>query len=270
MKLKKSIIGILFVTLLLFISSCTEDVIEIDLSDLSDTIVIEGIISNSPGPHRVRISRARYIFDEWESPIVSNATVTITDDQGNSDVLEEVEQGLYQTNSLTGVPGRTYTLRVIVEGEVYTATSFMPEPIKLDILRFQRISNNTPEYNLNCSFIDREGIEDYCRINFYRNGYLLESDIILYQDNYTDGETIIIDDLDNYFYRFDRVSVEIITLNKNIYEYYSYLENSFAESEDETIDIIELGYANPKSNISNRALGFFSAQSYSSHSGLVR
>lgn len=269
-KVKKSIFRIFVILLLLLTSSCYEDIIDIDLSDYSDTIVIEGIISNRPGPHSVRISKARYIFDEWESPIVSNAHVTISDDQGNIDMLEEVEPGLYQTNSITGVPGRAYTLSVIVDGEEYTATSAMPQPIELELLRFERFSSFTPEYNLICSFSDREGIDEYCRINFFRNGYYLDNDMILYQGEYTDGEEIIIDDLKKFFYGFDRVDIEIISLNKNIYEYYSYLENTMTDPEAESTDIIELGYANPRSNITNRALGFFSAQSYTNYSRIVR
>ena len=101
--------------------SCGEKIIDIDLSDYRDKIVIEGIVSNNSGPHRVRLSKAKYIFDSEESQTVSNASVTISDDQGNIAVLEETEPGLYETRSITGVPGRTYKLEVRAEGELYTA-----------------------------------------------------------------------------------------------------------------------------------------------------
>ena len=245
--------------------SCSEEIIDIDLSDYRDTIVIEGIIADNSGPHRVRISKAKYIFESAESQIVRDASVTISDDLGNIAVLEETEPGLYETRSITGVHGIVYTLEE-------KASSVMPGPLELELIRFQRFGSNTPEYFLYCSFQDREDADDFYRINFYRNGYYLASDMILYQGEYTDGEKIVIDDLNNYFYRLDRVNIEVISLNRNIFEYYYFLENSFPEDEGdgEVSDIIEFGYSNPKSNISNGALGFFSAQSYTNYSRVVR
>jgi hypothetical protein len=146
----------------------------------------------------------------------------------------------------------------------------MPEPLLMDRIVFNRISNYNPEYYLVCQFQDREGVDDFYRINFYRNGYYLEDDMILYQGEFTDGEEIIIDNLHTYFRQFDRVNIEIFSLNRNIYEYYSFLENALTTSEDDATDIIEFGYANPKSNISNGALGFFSAQSYTTQMRIVR
>ncbi len=269
----KQIYKIYFLLISAAVISCSEEIIDIDLSDYRDTIVIEGIISNNSGPHRVRISKAKYIFESAESQVVSDASVTITDNEGNVALLNETEPGLYETRSITGVPGRVYTLEVIAEGKVYSATSKMPEPLEMDIIRFQRFSSTTPEYFLRCSFHDRDGVDDFYRINFYRNGYYLSSDMILYQGKYTDGEEIVIDDLNNFFYRLDRVNIEVISLNRNIFEYYYFLENSLPEDEggdDEVVDIIEFGYSNPKSNISNGALGFFSAQSYTNYSMVVR
>jgi hypothetical protein len=260
------------VLMLLIFTSCSEELIDIDLTDYRNTIVIEGIMANNYGPHRVRISKAKYIFESSASQMVSDASVTITDNLGNIAVLEESEPGLYETSSITGIPGRVYTLEVIAEGKVYTAASVMPQPLELEMIRFQRISSNTPEYSLYSTFQDREGVDDFCRINFYRNGYYLSGDMILYQGEYTDGEEIVIDDLKNYFYRLDRVNIEVISLNRNIFDYYYFLENSLPEDDgdNETTDIIEFGYSNPKSNISNGALGFFSAQSYTNYSRVVR
>jgi hypothetical protein len=257
--------------LLILIVSCSEEIIDIDLSDYRDKIVIEGIISNTGDRPFVKISKAKYIFESSENQVVRNADVTVSDDHGNIFVMEESEPGVY-TDYFYGIPGRTYTLTVIAEGEIYTATSVMPQPVALDQLTFHRYGQRTVEYFLVCSFQDREGVDDFCRINFFRNGYYLESDMILYQGEYTDGEEIVIDNLNNYFYRLDRVDVEVISLNRNIFEYYSHLENAFPDDgeDDEMTDIIEFGHANPKSNISNRALGFFSAQTTINYTGIVR
>lgn len=256
--------------LFIFIASCVDEVIDIDLSEYRDTIVIEGSISDSWGPHRVRLSKSNYIFDSSNNQTVNDAAVTIEDDEGNLAVLNEISPGLYQTGAIRGIPGRTYTLRVLADGEEYTATSKMPQPLGTQNMEveFQRINFN--EYFLVCSFIDKEGVDEYYRINFYRNGYYLDYDMVLYHGTHSDGQSIDIDNLHTLFYRMDRYEVEFISLNRTIYEFYTFLENAENNGEGESTDIIEFGYANPPTNLTNGALGYFSAQSYTNYSGIVR
>src|SRR5690554_906724 len=105
----KKIFAILFSTILLY--SCEKE-IDLDLNNSDPQIIIEGSITDAPGPYYVRISKS-VNFDEPNSyPPVSGAYVTISDNEGNTDVLTEIEEGLYQTNTIVGAPGNTYNLSV--------------------------------------------------------------------------------------------------------------------------------------------------------------
>jgi hypothetical protein len=147
---KKNIITLF---ILFICCSCYQDVIDIDLSEIEQKIVIEGTITNQPGPHTVKISKTASIYQESSFPKVSGAKVIIYDDSGNIETLSEKEAGVYQTSLLQGVPGRNYTLSVIAEGKEYLATSKMPVP--LDFYSIDCEPNQHPVYELSCSFYDR-------------------------------------------------------------------------------------------------------------------
>lgn len=90
----------------------------------SETLVIEGVISNGRGPYNVRVSTTRpyETFSGSFRPAVRGARVEIADNTGNREVLTEISPGEYQTSSagIQGVPGREYTLIVeTAEGDIY-------------------------------------------------------------------------------------------------------------------------------------------------------
>ena len=78
-----------------------------------ETLVVDGMISDQPGPHTVKIFKTLSLDDElnvidW----VRGASVSIFDEQGNEMVFKEMAPGNYQSDSLLqGVIGKTYTLR---------------------------------------------------------------------------------------------------------------------------------------------------------------
>jgi len=128
--------------ILIFCCSCYQDVVDINLSELDQQIVIEGSITNQPGPYKIKISKTASLYQPGSIPRVSGANVVIFDDLDNFETLNEIVAGIYQTSSMQGVPGRTYTLQVITEGKEYTAISKMPVPVefhakpKSDLLQF--------------------------------------------------------------------------------------------------------------------------------------
>ena len=136
------------------LSSCiaTQD---FDLEvDNNPPIVIHAVITDQAGPYYVQVSRAISDFDNGVTNVVTNthytpitnATVMLSDDQGNNDVLTPYNQifpeqndqgevltfaqyGFYRTSTnIQGVPGRTYTLTVQHEGKTYEAKATMPQP----------------------------------------------------------------------------------------------------------------------------------------------
>ena len=90
----------------------------------SARIVVDGLITNKPGPYEVKLFYTSSLDENLEtaSP-VTNATVKILDDLGNEEVLSETEKGKYETSSTHGVVGRRYKLYFqTADGREYEST----------------------------------------------------------------------------------------------------------------------------------------------------
>lgn len=250
----------LFIALLLVLFSACEDVIDIDLKDVEPQIVIEGTVTDQPGSCTVKISKTGDYFELSTFPAVSGAVVKITDDAGNSEILQETETGIYMSDSLQGIPGRTYTLTVIAEGKDYTATSIMPQALQLDSLSYKYQSggglgqDEKEGYMLHCHFTDPAGIENYCRFKVYKNDKLVKG-FFLYRDKFTDGNPIDFSHLGELFDLNDTLRVELLTMGKATFDYLSTLENVSGIGNQGP----SATPANPNTNLSNDALGYFGA-----------
>jgi hypothetical protein len=83
--------------------------------------------------------------------VVSDATVSISDDQGNKSYLNNLNNGIYKTDSLEfrGSVGRTYTLHILTnEGEEYESDPCLMQSVaEIDSIYIERdqrlISNET-------------------------------------------------------------------------------------------------------------------------------
>src|ERR1700712_5637546 len=95
-----------WIAILIILSSC-QKVIDLPLHNASEKYVIEGNITNQPGPYNVRIGTTGKVNEDYRFKGVSQATVLIRDGVGNAETLMEVQPGIYQTLHLTGVEGRT-------------------------------------------------------------------------------------------------------------------------------------------------------------------
>ena len=252
----------ILLTLLLssfLITSCFQDPVNLDLSEYGPTIVIEGSISNRPGPQSVRITKTVSYNGQNNFPTVSGANVSIADNQGNSVLLQETEAGLYQTQNLAGQSGRTYTLSVLANGKKYTAISTMPPPLILKSINLTQTAPGLDMFELSFSFQDHPGIEDYCLINIYGNGEKYEH--FLYQDKSTDGEEVVFDDIDVHFHYGNVVTIEVITFDRAGYEFYNSIDMINDKEEDDEIvsNFVPVTTFNPTTNLNNGALGYFGA-----------
>ena len=117
-------------------TSCSEEVITIDLKDAEPKIVIEGTLTDRSEPCTVKISKTGDFYKPSTFPPVTGATVTLLDSESNLETLAENEAGLYRGNSLTGVEGRTYTLTVEAEGKTFDAVSTLMKAVEIDSLTY--------------------------------------------------------------------------------------------------------------------------------------
>lgn len=255
-KMKKLQWLILIMAVSLTITSC-QKVINIDLNSASPAIVIVGNINDQPGPYTVTLSQTVNFSDPNTFPAVSGAFVTIADNAGNTDTLTEVSAGVYHTKKIMGVAGRTYILTVVANGQTYTATSTMPAAVPFDTLVLAKVTGfrnggkNDSNILPQAVFKDPAGLGNYYRFIETRNDTLL-SNIYVLNDQHRDGLYV------NYTLREDTtlhsndsVRIEMQCIDNGTYQYF----HTFNEASGST----NVTPSNPVSNISNNALGYFSA-----------
>ncbi len=260
----KRIIYIAIFSILLI--SC-EEVIELELNSTDPQIVIEGTITNQPGPYTIKITQTTDYFNPEEYPKVSYAVVNITDSEGNFETLLETEPGVYQTSSFQGIEGRTYELYVNINGEEFTASSYLPPITPIDSLDYEdapRPDNSSNEYMITCYFHDQVDVENYYSIKLYKNS-VVSKKYFLIDDLLLDGKNIDYGRIEDEIKLNDEVVIELMNIDANVYDYYNTLSSILS-----TRGMSSSTPANPTSNISNGALGFFGAYSYTSDTIIVK
>ena len=135
--MKKLIIYfVLFFTSVLF-SSC-EDVIDVDLNNAEPKLVIDGIIKWQKGTTGAeQVIKLSLTNDFFTNDILAanGASVTITNSLNETFIfLEDGVTGNYICNNFNPVIGETYSLVVVYNGELYSATNtFIAGPPILNV-----------------------------------------------------------------------------------------------------------------------------------------
>lgn len=130
------------ILLILIASSCV-DRINFDIGvTAAFPVVVEGYISDQPGPYKIQISKAYDIESKYSIKTPINVSrVIISDSQGNQEELSQVSDGEYQTavNGIRGVVGQAYSLHVeLRDGRIYESIYDTLHPAgKLDSLFFE-------------------------------------------------------------------------------------------------------------------------------------
>jgi len=241
--------------------SCTKQ-INVDLKNADPQLVIEGNVSNSTGAV-VNISKSVQFSSGNSFPAVSGAVVSITDNLGTSYTLAEQSPGVYSNDDLTGVPGRSYTLNVAVNGTAYTATSVMPKQTNLDTLLFEQIIfGNETIWIVKPQYTDPAGFGDYYKFIEKINGVRYPN-IWVWDDNFTNNgiSTRPLIQTDSTIAIGDTIEIEMQCIDKNIFRYFTALTE--VQSNATTP-------ANPDTNISGSVLGYFSAHTSQRKKAIVQ
>jgi len=239
---------------------------DINFNELGNKIVIEGNLNNQDGA-KVLISKTVGYNTNKDFPVVENAQVVIEDHNDQIYELTEIQPGVYRNYSFRGIPDNTYKLSVVVDYEIYTAFSTMPQPLSLQTMELNRLEHGSNNFLLSFSFQDQAEIENYCIIKLYTNGYLIDQ--YLYNDSQHDGELINVDYYEYIFYLNDLVTLELQSIDKVTYDFYHTLD-IIGEREEDDDDMagtfLPITTYNPTTNMDNGALGYFSASSITSYS----
>ena len=160
----------LFLLPLLFCSAC-EEYFNPNIEGAEPVLVIEGAITNMPGPYTIKLSYSAGIYVE-DQQAVENATVMIMEESGEEETLTEVTPGTYLTseNGIQGAPNKSYKLSVrLADGSQYESNyQTMPTGISLDTvevdLEYQYLSieqPNVPGYQFSVTTDLAEKSENY-------------------------------------------------------------------------------------------------------------
>jgi hypothetical protein len=131
----------LFILIIIIISGTCSEPYTPELSKYEDILVIDGVITNEPGPYTVRLSRS-FHYSELEGLPEQQADVLIKDDQGNIAALEETSPGVYSTidPDFRGIIGRNYQLII------YTADEQIWESEFVELKKVPEIGNLYAEF----------------------------------------------------------------------------------------------------------------------------
>ena len=103
--------------------------------------VVEGMISDSPGPYTVTISKGISLAsDSTYRPPVTNVKVKLFDDEGNTEDFTEVKPGVYSTGGIIqGQVGHSYYIRMeTADGKIFESEPDKINPVgEIENIRYE-------------------------------------------------------------------------------------------------------------------------------------
>ncbi len=110
-------------------------------------LVVDGLITDEPGPYTVTLSLTRALDDYTVDTLpVNNAKITIKSDAGETDNLVPVADrpGVYKTTTIQGIVGRSYSITITrSEGRVYESSSEkLMAPGSIDAILYEFVQQN--------------------------------------------------------------------------------------------------------------------------------
>ena len=266
-----------WLVLSLSISSCSER-IDIELGSTYSRLAVYGELTTDTLSHIVRLQKSGDYYLNEEADAVSEAIVEISYDDTSIMYTENpVGSGIYLSPSdFYGIPGKTYFLtisNVDVNGdgekEVYNASSFIHalNPIDSIDLKYTKM-HFFAGWEIMVYVWDRPDVRNFYSYKATLNGRLLTDTLTEYSiqsddffdGSYTNGITAeILDDSNGTekAYPGDTIGFEINGITE---EFYNFIYEAQSEA-FRSIPLFSGPPANITSNISNGALGFFTAYS---------
>ncbi|MDK2909775.1 MAG: hypothetical protein PWR20_1342 [Bacteroidales bacterium] len=266
----KRIIHILILLLIaLSFAACTEKM-DIELDESYTRVVAEGMITNEPGPHLIRLTTTAPYFSNQPVPVISGAKVYLVFD-GDSLLLPETSPGNYTTpGNFAGVVGTTYRLSIHLQeaiggSDYYYAISTLPRGMKPDSARVnfkEGLRNDFWEILL----YGQEPLgEDAYMIRYFQNG-VLETDSLIewntFDDRFFDG--LYLNGVTVAFATQrrgqqinpgDTIVLEVYGIERWFSDYLAFMQRELFPQ----TPLFSPSPSNVKGNISGTALGYFEA-----------
>ena len=241
------------------ISSC-QKVITVNLKNAPAQYVIEGNVTDQPGPYTVTITKSVNFTQDNIYPTVSGATVVITDNTSLvSDTLKETTPGNYTTSHLVGIPGHQYALYVSSGSNIFKSKCTMPAPVNMDSLHAQPSAFRGNNFQIVPVYTDPVATGNYYHFVEVKNDTVMPT-VYIRNDQLINGRIINTplnggDSGGSSIQPGDMVQLYLECVDSAIYQFYYGLQQSENQNSASPAD--------PVSNISGGCLGYFSAHTSS-------
>ena len=269
--------NVLFLSALIILSlTACEKTVTLDLDQTQTRVVIEGQVTDVSTQNFVKISRSTGFYNTGKTTRITDATVMVEDNEGNAypfvhypgDHADSV--GFYFPEvPFSGVAGRTYKLTVMSGGEIYEATDQLFRVVPIDKLEYRINENEESDpdhpgrfYELLLFVKEPQDTRDYYLFKSYRNDslkFMNETDVYFADDELI-GENIDGIPLPLFYGTGDKAGVEVYSLSRDAFVYYRDLQKLLNNDGG----LFGTPPANPRSNLSNGALGLFQASAVKS------
>lgn len=115
--------------LILMFNGCT-DIYEYELSRFDNRLVIQGLITDQPGPYLVKLTRSSTFGQAFPRIVEKDAILQIVCNEGQGINLVELQPGHYYTpDEFIGIPGKSYTLYIQTsDGKTYQSNEQLLMP----------------------------------------------------------------------------------------------------------------------------------------------
>ena len=235
-------------------------------------IAVEGGITTDTAAHWIMLSMSGDFFEKKPKVMVTNASITITDNDNNVFQLTETQPGVYRTDSdVYGIIGNTYTMNInLGDTASYQATETIRALPDIDSIRFEKTTGFdmdaglTHGYNLLYYGTEPAGKGDYYFWSLYINNDQYTDSLyknVFTSDDFVDGNYI--KNLDLFFIPEDDLPADTMYVRLEMFsiseEYYDYIVGLMLET-------VWKGSpwdgppANAVGNVNNDAYGFFTAE----------
>ncbi|MBK7689992.1 MAG: DUF4249 domain-containing protein [Bacteroidetes bacterium] len=246
---------------LFFFSSC-QKVIDVNLNDAQPQYVIEAPMFEGVHDFTVRITKTTNYFDTEQPTTVDNAVVVLKDPNSNSVTLTPQGNGWYRIANFAAIPLSSYQLEVFVDGKSFTANSTMPFHTPIDSLttrKFNGFGPPNPDKGTELLLVhlkDSVGVKNFYRVLITKNDTILNKaeNYYIFDDMVRDGLQIDAPIFTSIFKKGDKVDVELLGMDAAVYDYFNTLSEVITGDAN-----TGAAPANPNSNFSNGALGYFAA-----------
>ncbi len=260
---------LLFVLLLSLHFGC-EHPYTIDEQQVPPQVVVDGLITDVSRIHQIKLTMSAGFYTNGATPVVSNADVQVKDSEGANYIFTEDpgNPGNYLSPEFAGVLGRTYTLTVVAQGKTYTAQESLLPVTPIDSLSYfldederEYLQNHNDSDDLEryyeVQFYTKEPPEreDYYLFKFYRDGDLINGDgeDVYYSDDEFLQENISGVAFNDWYEIGEMAKMEMYSITREAFLYYKDLELALNNDGG----LFSPLPSNPRTNLSNGALGYF-------------